>query len=136
MSNWWPLLFKTELKNISQILLCFFFANFLLFIQYTIYNNIKHTKYTIYKFLPPFTRTWTILPGNWFFPISVNPLNLESQNQATNIPVGLPVAQSKFEANRSSGSWVMIVQTNKQRLKLTIYIKKLFAYICMSAITG
>ena len=34
----------------------------------------------------PFTHTWTILPGNKIFPIRVDPLKLESQNQAKNIP--------------------------------------------------
>ena len=34
----------------------------------------------------PFTRTWTFLPGNKIFPIRVDPLKLESQNQAKNIP--------------------------------------------------
>ena len=38
----------------------------------------------------PFTRTWTIFPGNKIFVIKVDPLNLESQNQAKNIPIAAP----------------------------------------------
>ena len=37
----------------------------------------------------PFTRTWTILPGNKIFAIKVDLLNLESQHHAKNIHVGL-----------------------------------------------
>ena len=42
-----------------------------------------------------FTRIWTILPGNYIFFIQVDPLNLESQSQAENIPVGLPSSPIK-----------------------------------------
>ena len=49
-------------------------------------------------------------------------INLESRNQAKNIPDGLPSFQSKFEANRSRGSWVMIGQTNRQTEITTLYI--------------
>ena len=55
--------------------------------------------------------------------IKVDQLNLESQNQAKNISVGLPSSPSKFEANRSRGSWAMIGQTKKQKVRqLYIYI--------------
>ena len=37
------------------------------------------------------------------FPYASRTLNLESQDQAKNIPVGLPSSQSKFVANRSRG---------------------------------
>ena len=73
-----------------------------------------------------------ILPGNWIFDFKVDPLNLVSQNHAKNIPVGLSSSKSKFKANRSRGSRLMIGQTNKQththtknpkqRLQLFIYI--------------
>ena len=43
--------------------------------------------------------------------LKVDILNLEFQNQAKNISVGLPSSPIKFEANRSRGSWVMIGQT-------------------------
>ena len=49
---------------------------------------------------------------NYIFAIIVDPLNVESQNQAKNIPCSW-VPQSKFEANRSRGSLVMIRQTNR-----------------------
>ena len=44
------------------------------------------------KLLPPFTRTWTIIPENQFFTFKVNPLNLESYN----IPLDLPSSQIKI----------------------------------------
>ena len=43
----------------------------------------------------PFTHIWPILPGNYIFFIQVDPLNLESQSQAENIPVGLPSSPIK-----------------------------------------
>ena len=48
------------------------------------------------------------------FAIKVDLLNLESLNKVKNIPLGLPVPRYKFEENRSSGSWVIIGQTNRQ----------------------
>ena len=47
-----------------------------------------------------------------FFPVKGDPMILESQNQAKNISMAR-VPQSKFEANLSEGSWVMIGQINK-----------------------
>ena len=41
---------------------------------------------------------------NKIFAIKFNPLNLESQNQAKNIPWFSQVPQSKFETNRSRDS--------------------------------
>ena len=43
----------------------------------------------------------------------MDPINLESQNQAKNIPVGLPIPQSKFEANLSE-EFLSYDRTNKQ----------------------
>ena len=57
------------------------------------------------KLLPPFTRTWTILP-------------LLKSTQSLNLS---RYPSSKFEENRSSGFWVMIGQTNKQT-EITFYI--------------
>ena len=52
------------------------------------------------------------------FATKVDPHNLESQNQAKFIPVGLPrIPHLKCEADRSRGSRVMIGQTNKQTPK-------------------
>ena len=36
-----------------------------------------------------YPRSWKILPGNWIFGIKIDLLNLESHNQAKNIPVAL-----------------------------------------------
>ena len=46
------------------------------------------------KVTPPFTRTWTIYRE--IFAIKVDPLNLESQNQTKNIPVGLSSSPIKI----------------------------------------
>ena len=70
----------------------------------------------------PFTSTWTVLPGNKIFAIKVDPLKLESQNQAKNIH---RVPQSNFEANWSRGSWVMIGKTEIT----TLYVKIIFYMI-------
>ena len=52
-------------------------------------------------------------------------------NQAKTIFVVLPSSQSKCEANRSRGSWVMIGHPNKQT-KITIkYIEKLSSVHCV-----
>ena len=60
--------------------------------------------------------------------LELNPLNLELFNLAKNFPVVLPRLPIKFEANRSSGSWVMIgqtiKQTNRQTEITTLYIYK------------
>ena len=66
-----------------------------------------------------------------FFPIIVDPLNLDYQNQAMHIPVVSRVPPKKFEANRSRGSWVLIghtnvKQTNKNYKNSIKYKKKLF----------
>ena len=67
------------------------------------------------KLLMLFTDTWTILLGNLNFAIKVDKLNLLFQNHTKNNPGGSSeFPQSKFEANRSRGSWVMIGKTNKQ----------------------
>ena len=47
--------------------------------------------------------------------MKVDQLNLESQNQAKNIPVAFLRSQSKFEANRSWGSKVNNGHINKQK---------------------
>ena len=62
---------------------------------------------------PAFTRTWSIL--------IVNPLNLESHNQAKKIPVALPSSPIKLKANGSRGSLIISGQTNKQRSQLYMY---------------
>ena len=46
------------------------------FMSYDLTN--KQTENTT-LLLPPCTRTWTIIIGNWIFAIKVDPLNLESQ---------------------------------------------------------
>ena len=51
----------------------------------------------------------------FLFDINVETLNLESQNQAKNIPVVLPISPIKNLAKSVQlGSLVMIVQTNRQ----------------------
>ena len=47
------------------------------------------------KLFSLFTRTWSILPGNKIFALKADPLNLESQNQAKNIPVVPPSSPIK-----------------------------------------
>ena len=61
------------------------------------------------------------LPFNLYFPVKVDPLDLESQNQVKNISVVLP--SSTFEANRSR---VSELRTNKERLLLYIYIDNVY----------
>ena len=39
---------------------------------------------------PPFTRTWTILPGNKIFAIKVDTLNLESQLRTSPASLRIP----------------------------------------------
>ena len=57
-----------------------------------------------------------------FFPIKVDPINLESQNQAKNIPVVLPSSPIKTWGKLVQGFIrTMIGQTNKQKLILYIY---------------
>ena len=65
------------------------------------------------KLLPPFTRTWTILSGNKIFAIKVDLLNLESQNQAKNISVGLPISPIKIWGKSVQG-FLSYDRTNKQ----------------------
>ena len=61
----------------------------------------------------------------------MNLLDLKSQNQAKNISVNLPkVPQSKFEANRSRCSWVMIGQANRQTERQT---NRDFNFTCIIA---
>ena len=48
-----------------------------------IYTSLGTQRCLDYSYLlPPFTRTWTILPGKKMFAIKVDLLDLESQNQA------------------------------------------------------
>jgi len=63
--------------------------------------------------MPPFTRTWTILPGNKIFAIKVEPFHLVSQNQAKNIPVALPSSLIKIFGKSVQG-FLSYDQTNKQ----------------------
>ena len=60
-----------------------------------------------------FHRAYTILPGNTIFAIKVDPLHLESQNQAKKISVGLPSSLIKNWGKSAGGSWVMIGKTNR-----------------------
>ena len=72
-----------------------------------------------------FNRTWTILPGNKIFAIKVDPLNLESQKQAKNIPVSLPSSQINQNL-RQIGPGVPDLwsdkQTDRQKENITLYI--------------
>ena len=72
--------------------------------------------------LSPFTRIWitilVIFP--WIF-------NLESQNQAKNMPVVLPSSQIKLEANQSRSAWVMIRHTKNTQTKQDYYF--IFFYL-------
>ena len=56
-----------------------------------------------------------------FFPLKVDPLSLESQNQIFLWISRVP--QSKIEANRSRSSGVMIGQTNRQTEITTLYVQ-------------
>ena len=73
-----------------------------------------------YSKLPlPFTRTIILL--------------LKSKNNAKTFSLASQVPLSKFEANQSMGSWVLIErtykQTDKQKLKLYIHIDVLVIFI-------
>ena len=65
------------------------------------------------KVTPPFTRTWTILPGNYIFAIEVDLLNIESQNQTKNISVVLP--SSPIKKLRQIGQGVPELWSDKQK---------------------
>ena len=83
------------------------------------------------KLLPPFTCTWTILPGNWIFATQVSLLNLESQNQAKSIPVGLPSSPTKIWG-KSVQVFPSYDRTNKQtdtQTRLQFYIYRDFSLI-------
>ena len=80
------------------------------------------------RILPPFTRTWTILPGKWIFASKVDPLNLESQNQAKNSLVGLPSSTIKIWG-KSVKELLSYDRRNKQtdKQKLQLYIHRYFS---------
>ena len=60
------------------------------------------------KLLPPFTRTWSILPENSIFAFKVDPLDLESLNQDKNIP------EFPNQHVRKIGPWVPELWLDKQ----------------------
>ena len=69
------------------------------------------------------------LTGNLIFALKVDPLNLEFQNKIKKFLWLARVPQSKFEANRSMDSLVMIRQTNRQTAIRTLYIDSLTGVI-------
>ena len=62
--------------------------------------------------------TLTILPGNKIFAIKVDPLNLESRNQAKNIPLAFPSSPIKIWGKSFQG-FLSYYRTNKQTNKQT-----------------
>ena len=67
-------------------------------------------------------RIWSILPGNNIFALKVDPLSFESKTRLRTFPWFSRVLQSKFKANRSRCSWVVIGQTGRQSETTTLYI--------------
>jgi len=72
----------------------------------------------------PFTRTWTIFPGNKIFVIKVDPLNLEFQNQAKNIPIAAPGFHN--QTLRQIGPGVPELWSDKQTNRQTADITTLY----------
>jgi len=85
------------------------------------------------QFLQPFTRTWTILPGNQIFAIKVDTLYLKFHNQAKNITMCLPSSPLIIWGKSVQGflSYDRAhKQTDKQRLVLlVVYLVVLRLYI-------
>ena len=65
------------------------------------------------KLLPPLTRAWSKIKSSAIFLLKVDLLNLESQNQTNNIPVGLPSSPIKIWG-KSVQSFLSYDRTNKK----------------------
>ena len=114
----WNILESTSWK-LTQMSLKFLylvegFVNFIPFIYRTSMGTQVAKSYSRRS-----TRTWTILPRNQIFAIKV-------KTKLKTFPWVSRVPHSKFEANQSRGSWVMIGQINKQTEK---QISTLYIYI-------
>ena len=125
MSNWWPLLFKTELKNISQILLCFFLRIF-----YYSYNI--QVSPTVYSHLNNFT-------GKLIFSYFSKPTQLRISKPSYEHSCGSPSCPIKIWG-KSVQWFVSYDRTNKQTEIKTYNLHKktlcLYMYVSYNRLNG